>query len=165
MATDVLKKLFEHGNWANREIVRACAELSAENLDATPLAAGAWSIRENLVHLVACQEGYLALLTLPPEQRQRKPPAFEELEARAAASGDALLALAERAEGLEGRLTTTDGYRVEPWVVLLQAVHHATEHRKQIAALLRALDLEPPWIDGWAFGEARGALVRITESE
>jgi uncharacterized damage-inducible protein DinB len=52
---------------------------------------------------------------------------------------------------------------VEPWVVLLQVINHATEHREQIKSMLSALGLTPPEIDGWDFGLTENALVPITK--
>ncbi len=44
-----LTKLFEHNNWANEQILSACAALSDEQLDATPASATLGSIRETLI--------------------------------------------------------------------------------------------------------------------
>jgi uncharacterized damage-inducible protein DinB len=153
--------LFEHNNWANLEILALCYVLDARQLDAKPHSGGEWSIREVLTHLVEAQHGYWSLLTLPPEARHRAPLSFAELETSVRASGEGLLALAceEVGERAEARLRTTDGYLVEPWVVMVQAIHHATEHRRQIAGMLRALGMTPPVLDGWAFGEVAKALV------
>ena len=60
------------------------------------------------------------------------------------------------------RLQTTDGYFVEPWVVLVQVINHATEHREQIKSMLSALGVTPPDIDGWDYGEATKALLPIS---
>ncbi|MHC4449967.1 MAG: DinB family protein [Planctomycetota bacterium] len=157
MAESMLAKLIEHNNWANRQMIRACLALGNDQLDARPLSAEQWSIRENLVHLVNWQQDYLSLLT---QERTPAKPSFGELEGSAHASGDGLLAL--DAKRIQGQVETSDGYRVERWVVMLQAINHATEHRKQIANLMRAQGLEAPWQDGWAFGEAEHALVRIS---
>ena len=154
---NTLAKLFEHNNWANLQIIEVCSALGDEQLDA-PQPASTWSIRDTLSHLVESQRGYLALLTLPPEARQHAPLSFAELAESATASGEGLLALA-CGERLETRLKTTDGYVVEPWVVMLQAINHATDHRRQISGMLRAMGVTPPRLDGWAFGEAGGALV------
>ena len=75
------------------------------------------------------------------------------------------LALGEKepAKSFETLLETSDGYRIEPWVVFVQALNHATEHRKQIAHLMRLLGVEPPRLDGWSFGEARDAVAPLSE--
>ncbi len=157
----MLTKLFEHNNWANDELLAACAALSEEQLDAAPDPATEWSLRHTLSHLVEAQRAYLALLTLPPEQRQAEPLSSGELRDAARASGEGLLALARDAgsTSAETRVRTTDGHVVAPWVVMLQTINHATEHRRQISGMLRALGVTPPTLDGWSFGEFEGALV------
>ena len=164
MTENVLAKLFEHNIWANGRIIEACSALSDEQLDAEPQSATKGSIRVTLTHLVTSQHGYLSLLTLPVEARRRMSPAFDELGQAARQSGKGLLALARDESNTfpTTRLQTTDGYWVEPWVVMLQAINHATEHREQIKSLLSALGVTPPDIDGWDYGETTKALVPIT---
>lgn len=161
MYETILAKLYEHNNWANRQILQACAALSDEQLDAEPPSAAYGSIRKTLVHLVASQQGYLSLLTVPLESRQRVQVAYADLKQLADASGGGLLALArgEAGQPPQDKLQTRDGYFVESWVVMLQAINHATEHREQVCSMLTALGMAPPVLDGWAYGEAAGALV------
>jgi len=45
----------------------------------------------------------------------------------------------------------------------VQVINHAHEHREQICSMLNALGVTPPDMDGWAFGEATGALVPISK--
>ena len=152
MADNILLKLFEHNNWANMRIIQACALLSDEQLDGEPHSATKGSIRGTLTHLVSSQRGYLALLTLPADQRPRTPLAFTELQESLATSGEGLVSLVrDQAGTLPDRLQTTDGYYVEPWVVLLQVINHATEHREQIKSMLSALGVTPPDMDGWDY--------------
>jgi uncharacterized damage-inducible protein DinB len=164
MTENVLAKLFEHNNWANRRIIEACSALSNEQLDAEPQSATKGSIRLTLTHLVTSQHGYLSLLTLPVEARHRISPAFDELERAAHQSGEGLLVLARDESGMfpKAKLQTTDGYFVEPWVVMLQVINHATEHREQIKSLLSALGITPPDIDGWDYAEITGSMVSIS---
>jgi uncharacterized damage-inducible protein DinB len=163
MTENMLVKLFEHNNWANAQIIQACSALSDEQLDAEPQSATKGSIRRTLVHLVASQHGYLSLLTLPVEARREARPAFAELQEVANISGEGLLALAsdESGQHLKTQLRTTDGYFVEPWVVMVQTINHATEHREQISNMLSALGVTPPDLDGWAYGEVTHALIPI----
>lgn len=161
MTDNILVKLFEHNNWANDQIIQACAALSDEQLDAAPQSATMGSIRVTLSHLVRGQQGYLSLLTLPVEARTRAHLAYAELQQSASLSGAGLLALVkgETDHDLKTQIHTTDGYLVEPWVVLVQVINHATEHREQICSMLSALGVTPPSLDGWSFGEATNALV------
>ena len=164
MTENILVKLFEHNNWANLQIIQACSALSDEQLDAEPQSATKGSIRRTLSHLVASQQGYLSLLTLPVEARLDVPPTFAELQESARISGEGSLALArdESSKHLKTRLQTKDGYFVEPWVVMVQVINHATEHREQIKSMLSSLGVTPPDIDGWDHGEATNALIPIS---
>jgi len=50
-------------------------------------------------------------------------------------------------------------YRGEPYelpviIVLMQAIHHATDHRSQIATVLSQLGMQPPDLSVWAYDEA-----------
>jgi uncharacterized damage-inducible protein DinB len=164
MTENFLVKLFEHNNWANLQIIQACSALSDEQLDAEPQSVTKGSIRNTLSHLVASQQGYLSLLTLPVETRLQAPPAIAELQESARISGEGLLALAKgKQKPLKSQLQTTDGYFVESWVVMVQVINHATEHREQIKSILSSLGVTPPDIDGWDYGEVTNALIPISE--
>lgn len=165
MTGHCLERLFEHNNWANIQIILACSALSDEQLDAEPQSATIGSIRSTLFHLVTSQQGYLRLLTLPLEERLEPVPApsFVELQRFAGISGEALRALArdEASIPMKGQLQTRDGYFVEPWVLMVQVINHATEHREQIKSMLSSLGVTPPNIDGWNYGESTNALIPI----
>jgi uncharacterized damage-inducible protein DinB len=167
MTENILVKLFEHNNWANDQTIRACSALSDEQLDAEPQSATKGSIRRTLVHLVSSQRGYLSLLTLPVEARPNTPLAFTELQEAARISGEGLLALArdESSEHLKTQLRTTDGYLVERWVVIVQIINHATEHREQINSMLSSLGATSLDLDGWTYGEATHTLIPITKGQ
>ncbi len=162
MNEDFLVKIFEHNIWANQKIIQACYALRDEQLDAEPHSVTKGNIRETLSHLVTSQRGYLALLTLPVEERPTAPLEFSELQESARRSGEGLLALASGDQKpFEARLKTRDGFYTAPWVVLLQVINHATEHREQIKSMLSALGVTPPDIDGWDYAIATNALVPI----
>ncbi len=163
MTENSFVKLFEHNNWANQQIIQACSALTDEQLDAEPQSATKGSIRRTLLHLVNSQRGYLALLTLPVEARRQAAPPIADLQESARISGEGLLALLrEESKFPATQLQTTDGYFVEPWVVLVQIINHATEHREQINSMLTALGVTPPDLDGWSYGEATHTLTPIS---
>ena len=164
MTENFLVKLFEHNNWANLQIIQACSSLSDAQLDAEPQSVTKGSIRRTLLHLVHSQLGYLSLLTMPVDKRPDVAPTLAELQESARISGEGLLALARGAQKpFESRLTTKDGFYTEPWVVMVQIINHATEHREQIKSMLSALGMTPPDIDGWDYGEVTNALVPISK--
>ena len=55
-----------------------------------------------------------------------------------------------------------DGYDIEPWVVMVQAINHATEHREQIKSMVSALGVPPLRLDGGAYGWAVKAIIPIS---
>lgn len=164
MAENILAKLFEHNNWANQKIVEACAALTDEQLDAPPQSATEGSIRNTLLHLVSAQYSYLRLLTLlVEERRERVIVEFADMEESLKDSGEKLLDLARDASKLPTtRLQTRDDYWVVPWVVMVQVINHATEHREQIKSMLTWLGITPPSVDGWDYGEVTQALVPMS---
>ena len=164
MTENFLEKLFEHNNWANLRIIEVCSALSNEQLDAQPQSVTKGTIRRTLVHLVSSQQSYLRTLTLPLEERLDSPTvAFDELQESVSKSGEGLLVLARgEQKPLKPQLQTRDGYFVEPWVIMVQIINHATEHREQINSMLSALGVTPPDLDGWGYGEATNALIPIS---
>jgi uncharacterized damage-inducible protein DinB len=164
MTDSYLAKVLEHNHWANLQIIQTCARLTDVQLDAPPQSAALGSIRTTLMHMVTSQRGYLALLTLPLNERPTTDLAFDELYESARASGEALIALANdiASIAIHSRLRTMDGFYVEPWVVITQVINHATEHREQIKSMLSTLGIIPPSIDGWDYGAAIQALIPIS---
>ena len=165
MSENFLGRLFEHNNWANQKIIETCLTLTDEQLDAAPQSATEGNIRSTLSHLVSAQYGYLRLLSLPLEERKdRVTVEFADLHESLMTSGEKLLELARNVSRLpESRLQTRDEYYVEPWVIMVQIINHATEHREQIKSMLTALSVTPPSIDGWDYGEATNALLPISK--
>ena len=161
MTSSFLVKMFEHNNWANDQMIQTCLALSDEQLDAQPQSATKGTIRNTLIHLVDAQQWYLDLLTVPLEERKDFIPGFADVHETARRSGAALLALAreETSNPLPAQVQTGNGNLVAPWVIMVQVINHATEHREQINNMLSALGLTPPELDGWAYGEANGDLV------
>ena len=165
MSENFLVKIFEHNNWANLRILEACAALSDKQLDTEPQSVTKGTIRRTLVHLVSSQHSYLRSLTLPLEQRQDSVTIeYADLRESVRKSGEALLAFARgEQQPFQSPLQTRDGYLVEAWVLMVQIINHATEHREQINSMLSALGLTPPDMDGWSYGEATQALVPISK--
>ncbi len=160
MTNDALIKIFEHNNWANQKVLEVCLTLNDAQLDAPPQSATEGSIRSTLVHLVGSQSGYLQLLTLPVAERVRETPALAEMQDSLIKSGAGLLALLkDDSTVFAPKLETRDGYWVEPWVILVQIINHATEHREQIKSMLTAMGITPPEIDGWDYGFETKALA------
>ena len=161
MNEHILARLIEHNNWANLQIFAACETLNDEQLDFQPKTAVHGTIRETLEHFVLSQEDYAAMLikfTHPPEREVA--PTFSELREVLVKSGKVLAAwVLDTSSGLQSQIHLSDGYRVEPWVFIVQVINHATEHREQIKSILTGLGIEPPRIDGWMYARQENALI------
>jgi uncharacterized damage-inducible protein DinB len=156
-----LDRMLRHMAWANAMLIARLAELSDESLALTA-PHNEWSAGRILDHLVNAAGGYAARLEGLPRQRPGTP----------TTSASQLAALAARCAGFDARLRAQGalpegraGYAGEGEAVrarstvLAQAIHHATEHRAQIAGALAtngvsAIDLDA--LDLWEYGEAEG---------
>lgn len=158
--SESLVELFRHNAWANQRLFAACEGLSDAQLDAT-LVGTFGTIRDTLMHLVGAQERYVtALSEAGPVSvfREREPfPGVAALRDIARTSSEALVVLAAQAQS--GATATTawrdEAYTLPVWLLLLQAINHATEHRAQVAAILTQQGIDPPSMDGWTYHEDR----------
>lgn len=157
--SETLIELFKHNAWANQQLFAASQALGDAQLDAT-LDGTFGSIRDTLLHIIGAQERYVtALAGAGPVTvfREREPfPGIGALADAAQASSAALVALAAQAQP-GATVTTThrgEAFTLPVWLLLVQAINHATEHRAQVAAILTQLGIEPPGMDGWTYHEA-----------
>ena len=161
MTENILARLFEHNHWANLQLIQTCSTLSDTQLDTEPQSATKGSIRLTLWHVIDGQQEFLSQLSgREPRLNGQAPASFAELVESATISGEGLLALAR--DETSKTLNTTiqhDGYFIEPWVIMVQAINHATEHREQIKNMLSALGVTPPILDGGAYGRIAKAIV------
>jgi uncharacterized damage-inducible protein DinB len=163
MTTDpTLDRLLRHMAWANAALLDRLRTLHD---DALALAAPGndWTVAMILEHLVAAAGGYAERLGAGPLPPETAPPTtIADLDALAAACAthDARLrAAAAVPEGMAEYVREGEVRRRARSTILAQAIHHATEHRAQIAEALatngiRAVDLDE--LDLWAYGEAEG---------
>lgn len=151
---EILLAIFRHHLWSNLRLFDACLTLANEQLNhADPGTYG--SIHATLTHIVRAEEWYLFLLTgqKVPTSESDAQPSLVDLKARAQQSGEMLLqvietvqpySLVEVGEGEEAEL-------IPKKVFLLQAVHHAHEHRTQVTTLMGQQKINPPSISGWRY--------------
>lgn len=159
MSAPALGFLLRYNSWATERLLEHCRTLGAAPLDlTTPGTYG--SIASTLQHIVGSETYYLYRLTGQRPSRELRPEATYPL--------DELLALArENAARLE-RLAADEIDPERPLapvgrsgpstvgVVLSQLVHHAHEHRAQVASVLGAHGLPLPSVSGWAHGRELG---------
>jgi uncharacterized damage-inducible protein DinB len=163
MSTDpTLDRLLRHMAWANAGLIDRLKTLPDGAL-ALAAPGNEWTVAMILDHLVGAAGGYAERLGAGPLPPDTHPPTtVGELDAIAAACAtyDARLREAAGAtEGMAEYVREGEVRRRARSTILAQAIHHATEHRAQIAEALatngvRAVDLDE--LDLWAYGEAEG---------
>lgn len=156
-----LDRLLRHMAWANATLI---GWLAGRTDEALALAAprNEWTVARILEHLVNAAGLYAARLEGKPRP---EPPAsltsvsqLAEVAARCAAADARLRAQAALPDG-QAAYAGPDQIPRARSTVIGQAIHHATEHRAQIAGALAtngvdAVDLDA--LDLWAYGEAEG---------
>jgi uncharacterized damage-inducible protein DinB len=156
----MLRTLYDYPGWAMEKLFAAAAPLTVEQLQA-PAPAGQRSIRDNFLHLIGTQRGWLAWWdgTLAPAQaygRRLDPADFPDLATIRAAWE----AVDRQTRAFLAGLTEADAERVYVqtlpsgaewkmplWQMLLHVANHGTQHRSEIAAQLSALGHSPGDLD------------------
>lgn len=158
---ETLDQLMRHMAWANADLFARLAALPDAALRHT--APGSeWSVGAIAHHLVTAAENYAQRLHGEPRAPEREVPTtsaqVRDLQA-ILATADARLRSAAQLPGDE--VLHWISFNGEPmsfprWVLVNQSVHHATEHRAQIAGALAAngitsVDLDA--IDVWSLSD------------
>jgi uncharacterized damage-inducible protein DinB len=150
-----VRALFDHEAWANRELLRRCADLDSELLAReTPGTFG--TIPRTLTHVVGTGQFLLALLTGQQSTgaigagEERGLAALAPLAEDNAAGWRSLLDRSSDPEELAGGEDRHG--RPARWVFMVQYIHHGDTHRAHVGSALGVAGVEPPRLSGWAFG-------------
>ena len=156
---ETLDRALEHMAWANAATFKILAGLPDDALNYT--APGSeWSVGAIAHHLATAAENYARRLHGEPRAEKRAlPTRVADLASLAAilSGADASLRAGAQLPGDEILTWISlggDEISVPRWVLVNQAVHHATEHRAQIAGALAAhgdnsIDLDA--LDVWTY--------------
>jgi uncharacterized damage-inducible protein DinB len=156
-----LDRLLRHMAWANATMFERLDTLTDEALGLSS-PRNEWTAAMILAHLVDAAGGYASRLEGVPRQARIEPPttiaALAGLAASCAAFDARLREQAAVPDGPSPSPNPANPIRARSTVVA-QSIHHATEHRAQIAGALAAhgidaLDLDD--LDLWAYGDAEG---------
>ncbi|WP_420627327.1 DinB family protein [Candidatus Leptofilum sp.] len=153
-----LVEMFRHNLWANLRLLDACSTLTPEQLEAET--EGTYGrIQNTLVHLLAAEGHYVTLLTgVKPERplSDRDPlPDIDVLRQYAENSGKMLIEIAQE-DPYETTLKVAyqgEDHDLRAVVPLVQAIHHANEHRTHVVTILSQLGQEPPELSVWAYDD------------
>lgn len=155
---EALAEYFKHNLWANQRLLDACATLTDEQLDASVVGTYG-SVRDTIGHLVGAERRYVERLKeQEPDDTVHESkgfPGFDVLRESTRRSGEELVSIAEQFDPKQILKGTWRGepYEMKAVIVLVQAINHATEHRAHIATIVSQQGIEPPDLDGWAYGE------------
>jgi uncharacterized damage-inducible protein DinB len=160
-ADPTLDRLLRHMAWANAQLV---ARLGGQPVDALAFTAprNEWSAGRILAHILNAAQGYASRMEGVPRAPNVEPPTsaaeLTELGRRLAAVDASLRRQATEPDVLVSHPDPARGQDLRS-TILAQAIHHATEHRAQIAGALAtngndAVDLDA--IALWGYAEAEG---------
>ena len=157
-----LDRLLRHMAWANAQLV---AVLLRQPVETWALTApqNEWSAGRILAHLLNAAQGYATRLEgvpRPPDvETPTSPAVLTELGERLAALDAKLRAQATEPDVLLPHADPARPHHLRS-TILAQAIHHATEHRAQIAGALAtngntSIDLDS--LDLWEFADSEQA--------
>lgn len=154
-----LDRLLRHMAWANAQLIARLSEQPDETLSLTS-PRNEWSAGRILAHLLNAAEGYSSRLLGAPRAADVVTPTstghLAGIATRLAVIDARLRAQATEPDVLVSHPNPARGQDLRS-TILGQAIHHATEHRAQIAAALAtngndAIDLDA--IDVWEHADA-----------
>jgi uncharacterized damage-inducible protein DinB len=156
-----LDRLLRHMAWANAQLVARLQEQPADVLALTA-PRNEWSAGRILAHLLNAAQGYASRMEGVARPADVETPTTEmdlaAIGAALAATDASLRAQATQPDVLIRHPVRTDEEDLRS-TILAQAIHHATEHRAQIAGALAtngndAIDLDA--IDVWEHADSEG---------
>lgn len=156
-----LERLLAHMKWANRLTIEHLQTLPDEALKAFATNSE-WFVGEIMHHIVEAADNYAYRITnvrceVPGEKIQElesiKDLEFLKVQADAI---DTALQESAKLDDVQLEFVNYSGNLVKRWrsTILSQAIHHATEHRAQIASALEAKGFKPVDLDEldlWSF--------------
>lgn len=159
---DLISDFYRQNEWATLTLIEACRPLTDQQLDAA--AVGTYgSIRNTLRHIVGAEIGYairLGATGMVRIERDDPWPGFDRLAELARTTAAALTRLAMEAADRKVRVDSSERPSdVDGAVILVQMVHHSTDHRSQINTILTTLGIEPPDLSAWSWGLADGRVT------
>lgn len=153
----ILANLFRFNQWANVELIDACAQIDAGLLE-RDLPGTQGSVRSTLWHLVELEYRFLQALQGSPDAAEftlagAPDGELSSLRVLALDSGEQLVAWAQATSGDPTIESTFDGqpFSAPSSVFVAQILNHAKEHRQQVHEVLLRENVEMPDLSAWVW--------------
>lgn len=156
-------RMLAHMAWANQKTITHLQSLSEESLAAFATNEE-WNVAEIIHHVIDSADQYAFRISGIPALTQPGDPCIEDVREIAdlarlkgqAVTVDKALLECETLDDIQIEFKNYRDIMVKRWrsTILSQAIHHATEHRAQIASALEAKGFKPidlDELDLWAF--------------
>jgi uncharacterized damage-inducible protein DinB len=154
--TIALDRLLAHMAWANQKTIAHLQSLPEESLKAFATNPE-WHAAEIIYHIVDSADHYAYRISGVPALTQPGEPCIDEIKGIAdlarlkeqAARVDKALLDCVKLDDIQLEFVNAEEKLVKRWrsTILSQAIHHATEHRAQLASALEAKGFEPVNLD------------------
>lgn len=163
-----LDRLLGHMAWANQKTIEHLQTLPEESLKAFATNPE-WFVGEIAHHIVDSADHYAFRISGKPALTQPGDPCIDDVKVIAdlarlkeqAAAVDAMLLECVKLDDVQIEFVNYEDKLVKRWrsTILSQAIHHATEHRAQIASALEAKGFTPVNLDDldlWEYEKSVG---------
>lgn len=157
MSDATLKRLFRHMAWANNQIFTQLSELPEAALSYTAWNPE-WSVGKIANHIVIAQGRFISRLQkrspLPETEFSLTPAGMRELAVKSRENDQTIQSFLELPDEMLTFIRYGETVSYLTSSVLAQVVHHATEHRAQIADILAVNNLDVVNLDEldlWSF--------------
>ncbi|MFM1797124.1 MAG: hypothetical protein RL733_905 [Actinomycetota bacterium] len=163
-----LERLLKHMAWANQETIKHVQTLPEDALKSFATNPE-WFVAEILHHIVDSADHYAYRISGKPALTQPGDPCIADIEKisdlsrllEQAATVDAALLECVKLDDIQLEFENYEGKMVKRWrsTILSQAIHHATEHRAQLASALEAKGFKLVNLDDldlWSYEIANG---------
>jgi len=161
--TIALDRLLAHMAWANQKTINHLQTLPEESLAAFATNPK-WHAAEIIFHIVDSADHYAFRISGIPALTQPEDPCIDDVKVIAdlarlkdqAAIVDKALLECVKLDDVQIEFKNYEDKMVKRWrsTILSQAIHHATEHRAQLASALEAKGFKPMDLDEldlWAY--------------
>ena len=163
-----IERLLKHMAWANQETIKHVQTLPEEALKSFATNPE-WFVAEILHHIVDSGDHYAFRISGKVALTKPGEPCIADIEkisdlsrlAEQASIVDAALLECAKLDDIQLEFENYSGNLVKRWcsTILSQAIHHATEHRAQLASALEAKGFSPLNLDDldlWSYEISQG---------